>query len=449
MIKKLILFFLAPMIGLQFNVQAQTVMAPTILAGHVAFVSGQVNIQNAQAAPRKLEHGAAVYVGDQIFTQVDSHLHLRMVDNAFVALRPASRLTIQVYDYTPERPEASRIRLDLQHGTTRAVTGKGGQAAKHQYRFNTPLAAIGLRGTDYTVVSNAEKTRVSVLQGGVIVTPLHESCTSAQLGPCISPLSRELTAGMPIAYVEISASQNPGVIMVPAAPKGTAPNGGASPGVSADDTAKENLLMTAAIDRISSVIQPSTNAQSADTSPKADNASIPTQAANTDAIARWGRWSTLVQSIPEGSGTINQIFGALGPFTVAGTNSAFALAYPTKASPLVPQEGKVNFSLVAAEAYLQDKGRYTPAKVNNGTLQMDFAQSSFTTQLAVLTQPGSLENIQAQGTVDSYGRMQSTASPNNAKIQGIVLNKALEATYLFDKALSSGGQLTGAAQWGR
>jgi hypothetical protein len=397
-------------------VQAQQSAAAGIVAGHVAFISGAVQTTNPQLTSRTLQNGAPVYVGDQINTQANSHLHLRMVDNAFVALRPASRLTIETYDYNPAQPQASRIRMDLQHGTSRAVSGQGGQAAKHQYRFNTPLAAIGLRGTDYTVIAGADTTRVSVVQGGVIVSPFTADCTSAQLGPCNNPLARELRAGSPVAYLEVKANATPSVNVIPATPR--------TPGPSSDATVKDNLLLTAAIDR---------------------TAFLP---ADTKAQARWGRWSSLVQAQPAGSGSVNQVLGAMGAFTVVATNNAFALAHPTSVASLLPEQGRVNFSMVAAEAYLQDKGQFIPAQVKTGTLQMDFAQNSFNTQLSVLT-PGNVETIQAQGTVDRYGRMQSVATPGSAQLQGIVLNKGLEATYLFDKAISAGGHISGAAQWAR
>ena len=412
-------------------VHAAKPASDAIVAGHIAFINGQVQVQNPGQAVRTLQNGSPVFVGDQIHTQNDSHLHLRMVDNAFVALRPASQLTIEAYEYNPKQPEASRIRLDLQHGTSRAVTGKGGQAAKHQYRFNTPLAAIGLRGTDYTVVADAQKTRVSVSQGGVIVSPFGADCSSAQLGPCVTALSRELTAAMPVAYLEVTGNQAPGVLM-PAPAPAPAPRQGLS---SNDGLVKETLLLNT-VDR--------TNALTPTTQPDVD-----TQAVNTPALARWGRWSALVKDIPEGSGSINQVMGAMGNFALVGTNSAFALAHPADLAISLPAQGRVNFSLVAAEAYVQDKGQFSPAKVKNGVLEIDFAKSSFNTQLSVATSPSNTEKIQAQGLVDSYGRMQSTSSQSNANINGIVLNKGLEATYLFDKTLSTGAGLSGAAQWGR
>jgi hypothetical protein len=324
--------------------------------------------------------------------------------------------------------------LDLQHGTSRAVTGKGGQSAKHQYRFNTPLAAIGLRGTDYTVVADAQKTRVSVSQGGVIVSPFGADCSSAQLGPCVTALSRELTAAMPVAYLEVTGNQAPGVLVPAPAP---APRQGEP---SNDGLVKETLLLNT-VDR--------SNALNLAPQPEPEQPDVATQPANTTALARWGRWSALVKDIPEGSGSINQIMGAMGKFALVGANSAFALAHPENLAISLPAQGRVNFSLVAAEAYVQDNGQFSPAKVKNGVLEIDFAKSSFSTQLSVVTSSSNTEKIQAQGLVDSYGRMQSSGSQSNANINGIVLNKGLEATYLFDKTLSTGAGLSGAAQWGR
>ena len=410
--------------------QAAPSSTPLILAGEIAFINGQVVVQNPLQPTRQLQTGSAVYVGDQIQTLANSHLHLRMVDNAFVALRPASQLTIEAYDYHPNHPQASRIRMDLQHGTSRAVTGKGGQAAKHQYRFNTPLAAIGLRGTDYTVIADAEKTRVSVAQGGVIVSPFTADCTNTQLGPCTSPLARELTAGMPTAYIEITSQQKPGVIINESAPRPAVDGGGKD------------------VFSVNSIRQ----AQTEVTSPESLAAAargIDTQAPDTQAHARWGRWSSLVQQIPQGSGSINQVLGALAPYTLVTSNNAFALDQADKVLPNLPEQGRVNLVLNAAEAYTQQAGLFAPAKVISGAFEMDFAQNTFNTQMAVVTNTAQTEKIQAQGRFDVYGRMQSLPSQSNANVKGVILGSGQEAAYLFDKTLSSGSILSGAAQWGR
>ena len=432
---------------------AGSVPAP-LVAGYITFVDGSVSIANGDQPARHVHLGDPVHVGDRIQTQTQSHIHLRMVDNAFVALRPGSELTIITYDFDKDQPQASRIRLDLQQGTSRAVSGKGGQAAKHQYRFNTPLAAIGLRGTDYTVVVDTEKTRVSVAQGGVIVSPYGAGCSSVDLGPCLTPLARELTANMPNAFIEVTPNQAPRVISgslaqaTSSSPTSTPTRVDAAV-VAVDDPAKRAALQMS-IDRAetsAAVVVAAAEVNKVLATPDVAPSSL--AVGQRSALAQWGRWSALMQQIPAGSPGLSAVFAQLPDFQIVGANDSVVLAYPGNASTSVPDQGRVQFSLVAAEAYVKDGNQFTAAGVKSGQLTIDFGLNNFSTQLAVLTSPNHVETVQAQGTVDAYGRMQSTPALSNSNVGGIVLKKGQEATYLFDKTLSLGSTLSGAAQWFR
>jgi len=406
------------------------------VAGHVAFVNGQVLLAQPGKPNRSVQTGDPVYVGDHIQTLANSQLHLRMVDNAFLALRPSSQLVISAYQYDKDQPQASKIRIDLEQGTSRAVSGKGGQAAKNQYRFNTPLAAIGLRGTDYTVLADAEKTRVSVAQGGVIVSPLGPDCLMSQLGPCATALSRELSAGTPNAFIEITANQVPKILQKPAV-SGAAKSAGVA-AVSEDAINPGALQQT--IGRM--VVN--------DQVSKVDEATnVANQSVQHESLAKWGRWTALTQQSPQGSESISKVFSQIANLQIVDSNEVFALAYSGKVNATTPAQGQFQFSLVSAEAYVKDKELLTRAGVKSGQLDIDFAQGLFNTQVAVAISPTYLETVKSQGTVDRYGRMTSNANLSNANISGIVLNKGLEATYLFDKTLSSGGVLSGVAQWAR
>ena len=406
------------------------------VAGHVAFVNGQVLLSQQGKPNRSVQTGDPVFVGDHIQTLANSQLHLRMVDNAFLALRPSSQLVISAYQFDKDQPQASKIRIDLEQGTSRAVSGKGGQAAKNQYRFNTPLAAIGLRGTDYTVLADAEKTRVSVAQGGVIVSPLGPDCLMSQLGPCASALSRELSAGTPNAFIEITANQVPKILQKPAA-SGSAKSAGVA-AISEDAIKPDTLQQT--IER--KVVNDQVN--------KVDEATnVANQTVQHESLAKWGRWTALTQQYPQGSESISKVFSQIANLQIVDSNDVFALAYSGKVNATTPAQGQFQFSLISAEAYVKDKDLLTRAGVKSGQLEIDFAQGIFNTQVAVATSPANLETVKSQGTVDRYGRMTSNANLSNANISGVVLNKGLEATYLFDKTLSSGGVLSGVAQWAR
>ena len=136
-------------------------------------------------------------------------------------------------------------------------------------------------------------------------------------------------------------------------------------------------------------------------------------------------------------------------YQIVTSNQAFAMAYPGQATINVPDQGRVQFELVAAEAYVKDNALNRVAAVKGGQLEMDFAQKTFKTQVSVFIPVMGMETVKAQGSVDAYGRMQSSPLQSDSKLQGILLNKGLEATYLFEKTLLSGALLSGAAQWVR
>ncbi|MDA8928443.1 hypothetical protein N9I87_04370, partial [Gammaproteobacteria bacterium] len=50
--------------------------------------------------------------------------------------------------------------------------------------MNTPIAAIGVRGTDFVVSANSRSTRALVNEGAIIMAPYSSECSSDALGPC-------------------------------------------------------------------------------------------------------------------------------------------------------------------------------------------------------------------------------------------------------------------------
>jgi len=206
---------------------AVVALAPPTVVGRVVFLAGTAQALSVQGSARALADGDDILAGEQVVTAADSYVHLRMIDQAFVAVRPQSRLSIELYEYDAQKPAASRIRLSLDRGNTRTVSGKGGEAARKGYRFNTPMAAIGLRGTDYTVAALDDATRVSVTRGAVAVTPLGNGCRADALGPCAGPLTRELNATMAHAYLEVNALSRTPQLVRPGQGQGLEPPSGA------------------------------------------------------------------------------------------------------------------------------------------------------------------------------------------------------------------------------
>ena len=450
--------------------QAPASAAVGQVAGHVAFVHGGATRQTGQGgAAQPLTTGQPVYVGDRIQTAAGAYVHLRMIDQAFVALRPQSQLAIHTYDYAAPQPQASRIRLDLQQGRSRVVSGKGGQAAKQNYRFNTPIAAIGLRGTDYTVEATATATRVAVAQGVVVVSPFLDGCLAEQLGPCNTRWARDLKAGIPHAYLEVTATDPQPKLVQPPADKSkpgtdpakdpakdsaTAPHAQDSAAPAVEATTRATSLLAQAQ---GSAVDPGSASGNAPPSappppplprypqPPSDGAATP---GATPLVAQWGRWSSIVAQQPDGSPSIASAFGG-SDYTVLATNDAFALFMPRNTSTLLPTQGQASFTLKAGEAYLSQSGSLSPATVTQGQLDVNFAQRSYTTQVQVGLGAASPESIRSAGAITAYGQLKPDAAQSNATIAGWVINHGNEAAYLFDKSLANGGRLLGATQWGR
>ena len=142
-----------------------TPAAAQAAAGQVLFALGRVEIQRgAQALPAA--RGTAVEVGDVITTGPTGLAQVRMQDGALLSLRYGSTMKVEEYRMpTPAPVQAApaaagappsaamvggRSALRLLRGAFRTVTGLIGRNAGDSYSVATPVATIGIRGTDYS-----------------------------------------------------------------------------------------------------------------------------------------------------------------------------------------------------------------------------------------------------------------------------------------------------------
>ena len=168
-------------------VGGQTMAQPganALVVGKVAFVVGVAYAQTGTGAKVKLQQGNAIFVGQTLSTNNTSHLHLSMMDGGFISLRPDAEVQVKRYNIDLAQPANTQIQLDVHKGVVRSVTGKGGQSNKSGFRLNTPVAAIGIRGTDFTVYTDNLSSSVSIRQGGVVVSPFSAWCSRSALGAC-------------------------------------------------------------------------------------------------------------------------------------------------------------------------------------------------------------------------------------------------------------------------
>ena len=208
-------------------------------AGEVSFVAGRVLLGEGVQA-RTLKVGDTVQAGDLLQTGAGGHLHIKTIDGGFLALRPSSRARVDVFEFDPAQPAETRIRLVLESGVMRAVSGVGAQAARDKFRLNTPVAAIGIRGTDFTVSTTDAVTRVAVQKGEIVLAPFDEACRADALGPCTGSSMRALSAEQVGRLLELHRGQaEPRLIEVragSAAPDQVSPPASSEPRASTTST---------------------------------------------------------------------------------------------------------------------------------------------------------------------------------------------------------------------
>lgn len=118
-------------------------------AGIIQLVLGDAHVSNASGLERPAQKGVQVYEGDTVWTTKLGNVQIRMIDDAIIWVYPETRLKISAYDKTGGKGfKGEHAALELFNGGLRTVTG----SIKQDYAMTTPNAAIGIRGTDHTVI---------------------------------------------------------------------------------------------------------------------------------------------------------------------------------------------------------------------------------------------------------------------------------------------------------
>ncbi len=399
------------------------------LAGEIRSVIGDAHVI-ASGASRQAADGMPLNVGDVLKTGIGGHIHLRMVDDARISLRPNSQLRISEYGYQAGEPGKTRIRLDLLSGTIRSVTGKGGQQAKDLFRMNTPLAAIGVRGTDFVAQSDDLITRVHVQTGAIVLAPLGSGCLASSLGPCQTGAARTLTAEMQNMMLQftrgtaqpllVPLSEGLQTLLMPVAgsAKPNQPAAGGTSGAAPVDSVwqKQPLASLAAHQR-----------------------------PNYQMV--WGRWWNSLAS----GNDLGRTYADAAPGREVTVGNGESGLFRDNAGPMrLPLSGSTAFTLRAAQASMSDMaGNVVAGKVQGGSLGVNFDAQTFSTQLAIQHPAlGSTASLNASGKLGGDGMFYSTAALSNALIAGSLSRDGTEAGYQFQMPTAV-EPLTGTTLWAK
>lgn len=127
-------------------------LAARFKAARVAFVRGQISVRKTNGSQRPIKAGAEIKPGEKLQSGSNGIAVLVFPDDSRVTVQPRSEFLIREYGFDKNDPKASQSLLQLLRGGLRVVTGLIGKAAPDNYRLQTPVATIGIRGTGFDLL---------------------------------------------------------------------------------------------------------------------------------------------------------------------------------------------------------------------------------------------------------------------------------------------------------
>lgn len=137
----------------------------------VMHAHGTVTLERSGAAPVPLAGGERVRRGDRIRTGEQSSTTLRFADGARVLVRPQSDLLIdRTVRFGPGGPVHTTLGLDAGSADSQ-VPPLATPVRQPRFRIRTPVANLGVRGTEFRASTDGRRTQLEVLQGTVALRP--------------------------------------------------------------------------------------------------------------------------------------------------------------------------------------------------------------------------------------------------------------------------------------
>ncbi len=203
--KSLLLSFVL-LLGLLLSVAA--LAAPEAI-GTLAESRGKVEINGAAVTP-----GAELRLGMRVATGSSSQAVLKFADGQTVVVGPESVFWIKNYRYAGNKPQENRFSSELVQGGMRFISGALAKETPQAVEIDTPVATIGVRGTDFTAVLGSlclmvREGRVVVTSGGqsIVAEPGQILFVQDKLTPPRFIPAPELRA--PCAVIQDSATAPP------------------------------------------------------------------------------------------------------------------------------------------------------------------------------------------------------------------------------------------------
>lgn len=166
--------------------------------GDVDSVYGDVYL-TSPAKERKIAEGNNLFEGETIITQKDGIMKATLIDGGSLSVKSNSEVKLNKYLLNSDKPTGG---LSLNKGAFRLVSGRINKVNDGKLNIETPLATLGIRGTDFYANYDDESLTVALFDNGMIEVAtnaggtllLNEPMTFVKIGanegmPKIQPLS--------------------------------------------------------------------------------------------------------------------------------------------------------------------------------------------------------------------------------------------------------------------
>ncbi len=164
-------------------------LVPFALGSQTANSAGEIGVVRlvkvwAFGTPPQATRGPLFRIDDLFSNELvetveNGALHILFLDDTTLRLGSLSQVTLDSFVYDPNTSSGEMV-VDLGEGIFRFITGK---MNKNGIQVRTPVAVIGVRGTEFIVeVGPDGTTTVSVIEGAVEVTAREGGGASVSVG---------------------------------------------------------------------------------------------------------------------------------------------------------------------------------------------------------------------------------------------------------------------------
>ncbi len=427
-------------------------LASAAPVARVSLAVGDATLFKPNGASSLLVRGVELSEQDRIVTGRNGMVMLVFSDQGRVAIRPESELVIRKYEDDPSG-HATQLQLELMRGTVRQISGQAAQRQPERYRLNTPIAAIGVRGTDFLAKAVQGGVQTYVHEGAITVQPMQMGQNvGAQLlgvagqahyllaGAEGTVESRRVFAddvdhafairlGKPMVVVarhgaeSVMPPRNSTVVDAPLMAQATT--------TSRDGWAATSEALVA--DAIHSVVDGGAVTVPPPVQPPVVEVQPPPAAVALPRQLVWGRFSDASQlplSLP-----VAYAQAKAGREVTVGELGSYAL-WREGPGAMASLRGTADFAMAAGEGFYSAGGQNTTLSLSQAQLQLDFDRMRFATSLNVQAVNVPAAQLNVSGKINTEGVFLGRTA--DQRVAGAIAAQGTEAGYLFQINAPSG-----------